>query len=222
MPAPDAVVYVVDDDESVRQSLGNLLRSAGLAVELFPSAAAFLAKWRRDSPGCLVLDVRLPGTSGLDLQTQLTAARISLPIIFITGHGDIQMSVRAMKAGAIEFLTKPFRDEDLLAAIEQALARDREAHRQRAELAAWQARYASLTAREREVMALVVAGRLNKQIAAELGTSEITVKVHRGQVMRKMQVDSLPELVRLAERLGIGGDPSGAQTRLPEEGTPYR
>lgn len=197
------MVYVVEDDPSVRQSLGNLLRAAGFQATLFVSAEEFLAASLADAPGCLVLDVRLPGLNGLDLQARMNAAGADLPIIFITGHGDIPMSVRAMKAGAAEFLTKPFRDDELLAAVEQALARSAAQQARKAELAALKRRYASLTAREREVMALVVAGLLNKQIAAELGASEITVKVHRGQVMRKMQASSLPELVRAAERLGL-------------------
>lgn len=197
------MVYVVEDDPSVRQSLGNLLRAAGFQATLFASAEEFLAVSLADAPGCLVLDVRLPGLNGLDLQARMNAAGSDLPIIFITGHGDIPMSVRAMKAGATEFLTKPFRDDELLAAVEQALARSAAQYARKAELAALNRRYASLTAREREVMALVVAGLLNKQIAAELGASEITVKVHRGQVMRKMQASSLPELVRAAERLGL-------------------
>ena len=203
MREPDPVVFVVDDDASLRHALTNLLRSVGLRVETFGSAREFLAGPRPDAPGCVVLDVRLPGLSGLDLQRELAAAQIDLPIIFITGYGDIPMTVQAMKAGAVEFLTKPFRDQDLLDAIQQALERDRVAWRQRAALAAVRQCYDRLTPREREVMRLVVAGLLNKQIAAELGTSEIMVKVHRGQVMRKMQAASVADLVRMAAQLRI-------------------
>src|SRR5262245_58925962 len=203
MHEPDPVVFVVDDDSSLRHALTNLLRSVGLRVETFGSAREFLAGPRPDAPGCLVLDVRLPGLSGLDLQHELAAAQIDLPIIFMTGYGDIPMTVRAMKAGAVEFLTKPFRDQDLLDAIQQALARDRVAWHRRVALAALRQRYDRLTPREREVMRLVVAGLLNKQIAAELGTSEIMVKVHRGQVMRKMQTTSVTDLVSMAAQLRI-------------------
>ena len=198
-----AVVFVVDDDAAMRQSLSNLIRSVGLRVEAFASAQEFLRSKRPDVPGCLVLDVRLPGLSGLDLQKRIAEADIEIPIIFITGHGDIPMTVRAMKAGAVEFLTKPFRDQDLLDAVQQALERDRTARAQREVIDELRARLESLTPREQQVMGLVVAGLLNKQIAGKLGTSETTVKVHRHQVMEKMGADSLAELVRMADRLKI-------------------
>jgi FixJ family two-component response regulator len=196
-------VFVIDDDTAIREALQSLLRSVGLRVATFASAREFLTSQRPDAPACLVLDVRLPGLSGLDLQRELAAVEIDLPIIFITGHGDIPMSVQAMKAGAVEFLTKPFRDQDLLDAIAQALEQDRAARAQRAGLAELRERYEQLTPREREVMGLVVSGLLNKQIAAELGVSEITIKVHRGQVMQKMGAESLADLVRMADKLGI-------------------
>jgi FixJ family two-component response regulator len=203
MTEVDAIVFVVDDDEPMRKSLQNLIGSVGLRVEAFASAPEFLRSKLTDVPGCLVLDVRLPGLSGLDLQKRMVEAGIEIPIIFITGHGDIPMTVQAMKAGAVEFLTKPFRDQDLLDAIQQALDRDRAARKQRTQINELHNRLDSLTPREREVMGLVVAGLLNKQIAGELGTSETTIKIHRHQVMEKMGAGSLAELVRMADRLGI-------------------
>jgi RNA polymerase sigma factor (sigma-70 family) len=203
MTDPDGVVFVVDDDTSLRESLKDLIRSVGLQVEAFASAHEFLRSKRPDVPGCLVLDVRLKGLSGLDLQRRMAETETEIPIIFITGHGDIPMTVRAMKAGAVEFLTKPFRDQELLDAIQHALEHDRKAREQRAETEELRSRFDSLTPREREVMALVVAGLLNKQIAGELGTSEASVKVHRQHVMEKIGAGSLAELVRMADRLGI-------------------
>ncbi len=201
MSDPDSLVYIVDDDLSVRDALRNLLRSVGLEVRTFAAAQEFLSSPRPEVPACLVLDVRLPGLSGLDLQRELAEARSEVPIIFITGHGDIPMSVRAMKAGAVEFLTKPFRDQDLLDAVQQAIERDRAARRERAEVAELRARYDSLTPREREVMMLVARGLANKQIAGDLGISEPTVKLHRGRVMHKLGAQSLADLIHIAEKI---------------------
>ena len=198
-----AIVFVVDDDPSMRRSLESLLKSVGHDVRLFSSAPEFMQAPRDDAPGCLVLDVRLPGMSGLAFQQELTKAGIALPIIFVTGHGDVPMTVRAMKAGAAEFLTKPFDDQVLLDAIHAALERDRARRRDAASLATLQIRYDELTERERQVMSHVAAGWVNKRIAAELGLSVVTVKVHRGQVMRKMQAKSVAELVRMSDGLGL-------------------
>jgi FixJ family two-component response regulator len=203
MSEAEPTVFIVDDDAPLRESLRNLIRSVGLRVELFASAQEFLQSRQPDAPSCLVLDVRMPGLSGLDLQKQTSDAGLEIPIIFITGYGDVPMTVRAMKAGAVEFLMKPFRDQDLLDAIQQALERSRKAREQQAATKELRQRFALLTPREREVMERVVAGLLNKQIGAELGTSETTVKIHRHQVMEKMGAGSLPELVRMADRLGI-------------------
>jgi len=205
MSVDRAVVFVVDDDASMRRSLESLLRSVGNDVRLFASAQEFMQAPRPDAPGCLVLDVRLPGMSGLTFQHELAKAGVGLPVIFITGHGDVPMTVRAMKAGAAEFLTKPFDDQVLLDAIDAAIERDRARRRDAASLAVLNARYNELTEREKQVMKLVVAGSVNKQIAAELGLSLVTIKVHRGQVMRKMLAKSVAELVRMADRLGARG-----------------
>jgi FixJ family two-component response regulator len=196
-------VYVVEDDASMGNAIKNLLRSVGLEPQLFVTAQEFLDAKRPDLPSCLILDVRLPGLSGLDLQRELSAANIRIPIIFITAHGDIPMSVRAMKAGAVEFLTKPFRDQDLLDAIQASLAQDRVQRQKDSDVADLQKRFQSLTARERELLPLLISGRSNKEISAEIGTSEITVKVHRGNLMRKMQATSFADLVRMAADLGI-------------------
>ena len=203
MSEGQSVVFVIDDDESMRRSLASLLRSVGLDARVFSSPQEFTRAERPDAPGCLVLDVRLPGMSGLAFQEQLAKAGIGLPIIFISGHGDVPMTVRAMKAGAVEFLTKPFDDQVLLDAIHGAIERDRGRRRDAAKLAEVQARYRELTEREREVFRLVIAGRLNKQIATELGLAVVTVKVHRGQVMRKMVAKSVVDLARMADQLGI-------------------
>ena len=203
MSEAEPTIFVIDDDPSVRQSLESLIKSVGWRVLIYGSAQEFLGSGHLDAPGCIILDVRLPGLSGLDLQQALLRAKSHLPVIFITGHGDIPMSVQAMKAGAVEFLTKPFREQDLLDALKLALDRDRTTRQQRAELAALRARYDSVTPREQQVMGLLVTGLLNKEIAATLGVSEVTIKVHRSQIMQKMQADSLANLVRMAERLGI-------------------
>ena len=211
MSNPRAAVFVIDDDASMRRALDSLLRSVGLDVRLYASAQEFMAGDRPEVPGCVLLDVRLPGMSGLTFQQELVKAGIALPVIFISGHGDVPMTVRAMKAGAADFLTKPFDEQALLDAVEAAIQRDRERRAQAARLAELDECYRALSQREREVMGHVVAGRANKQIAADLGLSLVTVKVHRGQVMRKMLAKSLPELVRMADALGLSVN--GAGTR---------
>ena len=212
-PPTRPTVFVVDDDELVRVAIGGMLKAVGLHAETFGSPKEFLNHKRGDVPSCLVLDVRLPEISGLDLQRELTQAGVQIPIIFITGHGDIPMSVKAIKSGAVEFLTKPFRNQDLLDAINQALERDRLARQHQDELDELRERYETLTVRERQVMALVISGKMNKEIAYELGTSQVTVKIQRRQVMRKMKADSVAELVGLAAKLGMG--PATANSQRP-------
>jgi FixJ family two-component response regulator len=202
-PAAVPTVFIIDDDRGMRQAVQDLVESVGLRAESFATGQEFLGRQPTSDPSCLVLDVRLPQMSGLDFQRRLTEIGMQIPIIFITAHGDVPMSVRALKSGAVEFLTKPFRDQDLLDAIQQALQRDRAAREQQAEVHELHGRYQALTAREREVMGLVVSGRLNKQIASEIGTSEATVKIHRGNLMQKMQAGSLIELVRMADKLKL-------------------
>jgi FixJ family two-component response regulator len=205
MMEQESAVYIVDDDSAVRIAVDRLIRSVGLKVRSFVSADEFLRATLPPIPGCLILDVRMPGASGIDLQNELAKRDIQLPVIFITGHGDIPMAVQAMKAGAVDFLTKPFRDQNLLDAIQRAIVRDRNRRKELEDLLELRQRFRLLTRREREVMQLVVAGMLNKQIAAELGTSETTVKIHRGQVMHKMQAESVPALVRMTAKLGLPG-----------------
>ena len=213
MPQPNLpVIAIVDDDASVREGLSSLIRSAGLKVEAFASAQEFLQRPGPEAPSCLVLDLQLPGLSGLDLQKRMAEVELEIPIVFLTGHGNIPASVQAMKAGAVEFLTKPFDDQELLNAIHEAVERDRHIRQQNAEMRELRDRYESLTAREQEVMQLVVAGLLNKQIAGELNITEFTVKIHRGRVMRKMHADSLADLVRMAENLGIHSPKRSART----------
>jgi FixJ family two-component response regulator len=199
----EPVVFVVDDDDSLRKALGNLFRSVGLRTEMFGSASELLASKLPDAPSCLVLDIRLPGVSGLDFQAQLARTNVHIPIIFMTGHGDIPMTVRAMKTGAVDFLTKPFRDQDMLDAVAVAIERDRKRRSDEKAVSGLRARFDQLTPREQEVMGFVAAGLMNKQIAAEIGLAEITVKIHRGHIMRKMEARSLADLVRMAEALGV-------------------
>jgi FixJ family two-component response regulator len=203
------VVFVIDDDVSIRHALGRLIRSIGLQVQLFGSAKEFLSGKPPELPSCMTLDIRLPGLSGLDLQRHVAEAGMRIPIIFVTGQGDIAMSVRAMKAGAVDFLTKPFHEQDLLDAVVYAVERDRLRRQQEAETTVLQEHFRSLSSREREVLNLVISGLLNKQVAAEIGTTEATVKFHRGQLMRKMSADSLPDLVRMAAKLGLSATPRG-------------
>lgn len=203
MSQEQPIVFVVDDDASMREAVQDLIASVGLQARGFASPREFLTADRPDAPACLVLDVRLPGSSGLNFQQELVQAGVHIPVIFITGHGDIPMSVRAIKAGAVEFLTKPFRDQELLDAINAGIERNREQRREAAVMDDLRRRHAALTPREREIMALVILGRMNKQIAGELGVSEVTVKVHRGQIMRKMQAKSLPDLVRMGDLLRL-------------------
>jgi FixJ family two-component response regulator len=210
MSKQSPLVYVVEDDSSVREALESLIRSVGFRVQMFTSARDFLREKASDEPACLILDVRLPGLSGLELQQELARADIRIPIIFLTGHGDIPMTVKAMKAGALEFLTKPFRDQDLLDAIDHAIEKDRVVQTERRNLAYLRRHFDSLTQREREVMQLVISGLLNKQIASMLGTSETTIKVHRKNIMRKMKAGSLADLVRMAEHLGIRSEHSAS------------
>ncbi|MGY4156070.1 MULTISPECIES: response regulator transcription factor [unclassified Bradyrhizobium] len=210
--AEDPIVFVVDDDASVRDALNNLFRSVGLRTAVFGSAHEFLQHKLPDVPSCLILDIRLPRLSGLDFQAELAKADIHIPIIFMTGHGDIPMTVRAMKAGAVDFLTKPFRDQDMLDAVTTAIKRDKSRRDDARVLANLRAAFAALTPRERQIMSLVTAGLMNKQVAAEIGVAEITVKIHRGHIMRKMAAKSLPDLVRMAQTLGIGPASGSAQT----------